>query len=227
MKVLDKGFIEVIDVLGSDLTVVNAARCSFGKKKDALDESDIKLINYLAKNKHFSPFRHLIVQFHVKAPEVVARQWYKHCVGIETTSSYPTKDHAWNEISRRYVKIDEYYIPDVWRKQSESNKQGSDGELSEDKQVAASLIYERLLAQVDNYLDAMSELGIAKEQYQIGLPISFYTEWYWTVSFQGVMNFIELRNESHAQKEIQVYAIEVEKIIKDLYPMSYNAWKNK
>ena len=126
-QVLDKGFIEVVDSLGNDLTVVNSARVSFGKRKEKWDKSDERLVRYLAKYKHYSPFRHLQVQFHVKAPEFVMRQWYKHVVGIETTSSHVTKDHAWNEISGRYVPYDEFYMPTEFRKQSDDNKQASDG----------------------------------------------------------------------------------------------------
>ena len=112
INVLDKGFVEVVDSLGNDLTVVNSAE---------------KLVNYLAKHKHYSPFRHLQIQFHIKAPEFVMRQWYKHIVGIETTSNSSVKDHAWNEISGRYVQYQDFYEPDVWRKQSKDNKQASEG----------------------------------------------------------------------------------------------------
>ena len=130
-KVLDKGFIEVVDSLGNDLTVVNSARVSFGKRKKYWDRSDERLVRYLAKHKHYSPFRHLQVQFHIKAPEFVMRQWYKHVVGIETTSNSSTKDHAWNEISGRYVPVEDFYTPNVWRKQSEDNKQASEGVLDD------------------------------------------------------------------------------------------------
>ena len=126
-KVLDKGFIEVVDSLGNDLTVVNSARVSFGKRKTKFDKSDERLVRYLAKYKHYSPFRHLQVQFHIKAPEFFMRQWYKHVVGIETTSNSSTKDHAWNEISGRYVEYDEFYEPTEFRKQSDDNKQASEG----------------------------------------------------------------------------------------------------
>ena len=112
-KVLDKGFVQLLDFCGTDLTVVNSARVSFGKRKETYDKSDEKLVKYLAKHKHFSPFRHLIVQLHIKAPEFVMRQAYKHVVGIETSSSHSTKDHAWNEISGRYVPVEEYYFPEV------------------------------------------------------------------------------------------------------------------
>ena len=135
-EVLDKGFIEVLDSLGNDLTVANSARVSFGKRKKTYDKSDERLVRYLAKHKHFSPFRHLVVQFHIKAPEFVMRQWYKHVVGIETTSSYATKDHAWNEISGRYVPVEEYYIPKSWRQQSEDNKQASEGAIFSQEEAA-------------------------------------------------------------------------------------------
>ena len=128
-QVLDKGFIEVVDSLGDDLTVVNSARVSFGKRKTKFDKSDERLVRYLAKHKHYSPFRHLQVQFHIKAPEFVMRQWYKHVVGIETSSSSSTKDHAWNEISGRYVPVEDFYVPEVYRAQSEDNKQASEGEV--------------------------------------------------------------------------------------------------
>ena len=125
--VLDLGFIEVIDHLGNDLSVANSARVSFGKRKKTYDKRDERLVRYLAKHKHYSPFRHLQVQFHIKAPEFVMRQWYKHVVGIETTSNSSTKDHAWNEIRGRYVPVEDFYTPNVWRKQSEDNKQASEG----------------------------------------------------------------------------------------------------
>ena len=116
-----------MDSLGDDLTVVNSARVSFGKRKKKWDKSDEKLVRFLAKYKHYSPFRHLQVQFHIKAPEFVMRQWYKHVVGIETSSSSSTKDHAWNEISGRYVPVEDFYTPEVFRQQSEDNKQATEG----------------------------------------------------------------------------------------------------
>ena len=127
VKVLDKGYIKLLDTFGDELTIVNAARVSFGVEKFELSKKDIGLIRYLYRNKHFSPFRHLMFRFHIKAPEVVMRQLYKHVVGIEATAADPTKDHAWNEISGRYKPVQDYYYPEVWRKQSASSKQASDG----------------------------------------------------------------------------------------------------
>ncbi len=223
-QVLNKGFVEVIDSLGSDLTVVNSARVSFGKRKETYDKSDRALVRYLAKHKHFSPFRHMVVQFHLKAPEFVMRQWYKHVVGIETTSSYPTKDHAWNEISGRYTPVSDYYIPEVWRKQSEDNKQASEGELDKLQQKRMSHLYERYLFEVERVYDTMVDAGMAKEQARVVLPLSQYTEVYWTASFQAIMNFIELRDETTAQWEIQEYAKCLKEMMYDIYPETIKIW---
>ena len=194
-KVLDKGFIEVVDSLGNDLTVVNSARVSFGKRKSVWSAADRRLVKYLAKYKHYSPFRHLQVQFHIKAPEFVMRQWYKHVVGIETSSNASTKDHAWNEISGRYVPVEDFYTPDVWRKQSEDNKQASEGVLDDLQQKRMTSTYNEFMRQVEMAYDRMIDAGMAKEQARIILPVNQYTEVYWTASFQAIMNFIELRNE--------------------------------
>ena len=126
IDVLDSGFVELIDALGSDLTVVNSARVSFGKRKEVLNQSDERLIQYLVSHQHWSPFRHVQLQFHCKVPEFVARQWYKHVVGI-AYSEVPTVDHAWNEVSLRYTNASDMdvYAPDGFRQQSEDNKQAS------------------------------------------------------------------------------------------------------
>ena len=223
--VLDKGFIEVVDSLGSDLTVVNSARVSFGKRKEKFDKSDERLVRYLAKHKHYSPFRHLQIQFHIKAPEFVMRQWYKHVVGIKTTSNGSTKDHAWNEISGRYVPVEEYYIPKIWRKQSDDNKQASEGELDNEQNSRAIHYYNTALTTTINMYDRLiNDLGVAKEQARVILPLSQYTEVYWTASFQAVMNFIELRNEKTSQIEIQEYAKVMLKQMKEVFPKTTELW---
>ena len=223
-KVLDKGFIEVVDSLGTDLTVVNSARVSFGKRKEKFDKSDERLVRYLAKYKHYSPFRHLQVQFHIKAPEFVMRQWYKHVVGIETTSNSATKDHAWNEISGRYVPVEDFYIPEVWRKQSEDNKQASEGELDDLQQKRMTATFNEFMRQVEMAYDRMIDAGMAKEQARIILPLNQYTEVYWTASFQAIMNFIELRNEKTSQIEIQEYAKVLLELMREVYPMTTKLW---
>ncbi len=221
-KVLDKGFIEVVDHLGSDLTVVNSARVSFGKRKEVFDEKDEKLVKFLARNRHWSPFRHMIVQFHLKAPEFVMRQWYKHVVGIETSSSSAAKDHAWNEISGRYVPVTDFYKPGVWRRQSADNKQASEGAI--DDQDAANKVYDDCMDYVNKAYEKLLELGVAKEQARMLLPLNQYTEVYWTASFQAIMNFIELRDENTAQWEIRQYAIAMKEFMMELYPNTTRIW---
>ena len=169
-QVLDKGFIEVVDSLGDDLTVVNSARVSFGKRKTKFDKSDERLVRYLAKYKHYSPFRHLQVQFHVKAPEFVMRQWYKHVVGIETTSNSSVKDHAWNEISGRYVEVKDFYTPKIFRKQSEDNKQASEGEVDEPDRALKS--WENAMWYTRLFYEDLLERGVGKELARCILPLN-------------------------------------------------------
>ena len=224
VKVLDKGYIEVVDKLGDDLTPVNAARVSFGTKSDTFEEKDRKLSKFLIKHKHFSPFRHQHVMMILKAPEFVMRQWYKHVVGIETTSSSVTKDHAWNEISGRYIPVKEYYYPEVWRKQSDDNKQASEGELDDLQQKRMTQIYNEYMRHVEMTYERMVDAGMAKEQARIVLPLSQYTLVYWTASFQSIMNFIELRDEPTAQWEIQEYAKVLKEIMFNQFPETTKLW---
>ena len=224
IDVLDKGYIEVVDTLGDDLTPVNAARVSFGGRSDKFTEKDKRLSRFLIKHKHFSPFRHQHIMVIIKAPEFVLRQWYKHVVGIETTSTHATKDHAWNEISGRYVEVEDFYYPDVWRKQSEDNKQASEGELDDLQQKRMSLVYKTYMNQVEMAYETMISSGVAKEQARIVLPLSQYTQVWWTASFQSVMNFIELRDEPTAQVEIQEYARALKEIMLDAFPETTKLW---
>jgi thymidylate synthase (FAD) len=223
VNVLDKGYIEVVDVLGDDLTPVNAARVSFGGRSKTFEDKDRRLSKFLIKHKHFSPFRHQHVMMIIKAPEFVMRQWYKHVVGIETTSSHPTKDHAWNELSGRYVPVKEYYYPQYFRKQSEDNKQASEGEIEDQKQ--GYFLWEKGLHQIQEIYKELLELGVAKEQARAILPLSQYTEVYWTASFQAIMNFIELRDEKTAQVEIQEYARALKEIMLEVYPETTKLWE--
>ena len=204
--------------------MVNSARVSFGKRKTKFDKSDARLVKYLAKYKHYSPFRHLQVQFHLKAPEFVMRQWYKHVVGIETTSNSSAKDHAWNEISGRYVPVEDFYYPSVWRKQSDDNKQASEGVLDDLQQKRMDMVFSEYMRQVEMAYDRMIDAGMAKEQARIILPLNQYTEVYWTASFQAIMNFIELRNEKTSQIEIQEYAKLLLDLMHEVYPMTTKLW---
>ena len=224
IDVLDKGHIELVDTLGDDLTPVNAARVSFGGRSEEFTNKDKRLSKFLIKHKHFSPFRHQHIMVIIKAPEFVMRQWYKHVVGIETTSSSVTKDHAWNEISGRYVEVEDFYFPEVWRKQSEDNKQASEGELEGYNAATAKMIYEDHMRLTLQHYETLLMKGVAKEQARIVLPLSQYTQVWWTASFQSVMNFIELRDEKTAQVEIQEYARCLKKIMLETFPETTKLW---
>jgi thymidylate synthase (FAD) len=222
--VLDHGFIELVDALGNDLTVVNSARVSFGKRKTELDENDEKLIRYLARHEHWSPFRHVQLQFHCKVPEFVARQWYKHVVGIAYTEGHGayTVDHAWNEISLRYVDAGDFdfYTPQGgFRTQSESNKQASTDELIRNEALMQQ--YAQHAQETFSLYKQLVEAGVAKEQARGVLPLNIYTEFYWTVSLQALTNFIRLRTHAGAQYEIREYANALETLTQQIVPVSY------
>lgn len=213
MQVLDKGFVELIDHMGSDLSVVNGARISMGKRKEVFDEKDAGLISYLAEHDHTSPFRIPHVVLHIKAPIFVMRQWMRYNVGC-----------SWNEVSRRYVDTDpEFHAPSGWRTQSKNLKQGSDGVLTMADCVRAERIYQRSCVKaVETYFDLL-ELGVAKEQAREVLPLALYTEVYWTASLQAVAHFLNQRLDPHAQWEIREYAKAVKELVLPLYPHSLNA----
>jgi thymidylate synthase (FAD) len=223
IDVLDHGFVELIDTLGSDLTVVNSARVSFGKRKTTLEEADEKLIRFLAKHQHWSPFRHVQLQFHCKVPEFVARQWYKHVVGIAySEGGAMCVDHAWNEISLRYVDASEFhfYTPEGFRAQSPSNKQASTDEVVANSTVLQQAYQQHAQQTFALYQQLVNE-GVAKEQARGVLPLSIYTEFYWTVSLQALANFIKLRTHEGAQYEIRCYADALEKLTQTVVPVSY------
>ena len=222
-SVLDKGYIEVVDSLGDDLTPVNAARVSFGGRSEKFTDKDRRLSKFLIKHKHFRPFRHQHVMMIIKAPEFVMRQWYKHVVGIETTSTHVTKDHAWNEISGRYVPYEDFYIPDDYRAQSDDNKQASDGVV--DDQEGASALWKKTQSTAIKCYREMLDMGMAKEQARSILPLTVYTQVWWTASFQSIMNFIELRDEKTSQVEIQEYARALKEIMLEVYPETTKLWE--
>jgi thymidylate synthase (FAD) len=196
--------------MGNDLSVVNAARVSFGKKHTKFLDADSNLIRYLAEHKHMSPFGHCFASFHVKAPIFVARQLVKH------------KFLRWNEISRRYVDSDpEFYLPDEWRGRSEDKKQGSDGviyplSVSENEFVnyTALRVYKELL-----------EEGVAPEQARMVLPQSTMTEWYWSGSLDAFADMCNLRCKNDTQYETRVVANKISKKLLDLFPVSWEALK--
>ena len=218
--------VQFVDKLGDDSRVVDAARVSFGGKqlsgKDVkLSGKDVKLVQYLAREKHFSPFRHCMLVFRIKCPEFVARQMYKHCVGIE--GSTPVKDTPWNELSGRYRVLTEVYVPPVWHTQHKSAKQCSGEPVSDDLQVLATETVRNHYLRTWEVYESLLKQGVAREEARTLLPLSFMTEFVWTASLQAVQNFVILRKDAHAQREIQMLAAEIERIANREFPVAFPA----
>jgi thymidylate synthase (FAD) len=214
IPVLDRGFVRLIDHMGTDLTVVNAARVSFGKRKEAFDDKDAELVEYLALNEHTAPFRHAYLTFHVKAPIFVFRQWMKHRIASD-----------FNEISGRYVEFreDEFFVPESFRQQAKVNKQGSEGELGEAGREAARTAFLAACHQSVAQYKKLIELGVCREQARCVLPLGLYSEVYWTASLQAVAHFLHLRLDAHAQWEIRQYAQAVRELTEPLFPAGLHA----
>ena len=210
-----------VDHMGSDLSVVNAARVSFGKKSEwayldwrhstmhpqlkILSDRDTKLIKYLAKHKHLSPFGHAFASFHVKAPIFVARQLVKH------------KFLRWNEISRRYVSdAPEFYHPDVWRGQAKDKKQGSAGEV-QDINIKTT---QRLVAML---YDHLLEENVCEEQARMVLPQNTMTEWYWSGSLDALADMCNLRCKPDTQEETRQVANQIDRKMIELFPVAWDA----
>lgn len=211
-QVLDKGFVKLVDFLDGDKGIVDAARVSYGGKSKG-EEADRKLLTYLLRNKHMSPFEHAVFKFHIKCPIFVARQWFRHRMA------------SYNEISYRYTESkDEFYLPTTWRGQDKKNKQGSIAApeinqseaymVAEFHSTAAFMAYQKLLA-----------MGVAREQARIVLPVNLYTQFYWTVNARSLMNFITLRADAHAQLEIQEYANTLSTMFEAKMPWTFSAFK--
>ena len=219
VPVLDKGFVRLVDVMGDDNAIVQAARVSYGEGTKTVRE-DAALIDYLMRHEHWSPFEMVEFKFHVKAPIFVARQWFRH-----RTASV-------NEISGRYSLMrEEFYVPDQadWRFQSPTNKQGSEGSLMEVDDRAASLALQGYLARVKQSYEGyrlLLDLGVAREQARMVLPLSLYTEFYWKQDLRNLLHFIRLRSDPHAQKEIREYALAIAEIVKSVVPLSWSSFEN-
>lgn len=220
IAVLDKGYVRLVDVLGSDLTVVNAARVSFEKESKQFSDKDGKLIKFLAENGHLSPFRHPKLQFEIRAPLLVARQHWKYVVDSQWFDE--NEATSWNESSRRYVTEEcEFYFPSEWRSQAENKKQGSGNSVNLSLTLQAD---EKLrIAQkkgIENYEWAL-ENGICAEQARLFLPAyGLYIRYYWTASLQAVGHFLNQRLAHDAQKEIQLYAKAVKFLTEGKFPIS-------
>jgi thymidylate synthase (FAD) len=220
--------VSLIDSMGSDLSVVNAARVSFNKESDweyttqdmgdwigvaeeKLSDKDAKLINYLAKHGHWTPFAHAFLSFRIKAPIFVARQLVKHQVGL-----------AWNEVSRRYVDDEpEFWLPEVWRGKPVNAKQGSDGVFDNSGVLTQEVIDDVMKPMLECYT-LMIEGGVAPEQARMVLPQNMMTEWIWSGSLAAFARVCKLRLDPHAQKETQ----EIAQMINDQVPKEFQySWK--
>jgi thymidylate synthase (FAD) len=222
--------VTLIDNMGTDLSVVNAARVSFDKESDwvvsytekyddqygsiqemkfNLNDADTKLINYLSTHNHWSPFSHAFASFRIMAPIFVARQLVKHTVGL-----------AWNEVSRRYVDSEPtFYLPENWRKRSANVKQGSSDEAVTNYDWDA----DTLCGEPLKIYNRMLELGVCPEQARMILPQNTMTEWIWSGSLYAFARVCNLRLDPHTQKETQEVAKQISKEMKDLFPVSWKA----
>ena len=203
--------VELIDHMGSDLSAVNAARVSFAKVHKEFDQKgDTRLINYLAKHNHWSPFGHASMQFHIRAPVFVARQLVKHQVGL-----------TWNEVSRRYVDTEvEFYEPTEWRLAAENKKQGSS---EETVKYSISSVHKVAKQCYENMLN----LGIAPEMARMVLPQSMYTEWYWSGTLYAFARVCNLRCKPDAQKETQNVGWDIDKYARKLFPVCWGALRDE
>ncbi|MDB4725808.1 FAD-dependent thymidylate synthase [bacterium] len=221
VRINNAGYVSLVDSMGSDLKVVQAARLSFNKTSDELDEKDKKLIKYLGDNKHTSPFRGCMVTLEIQMPMYIKNQWIKHIIGGE----YQFKDTQINEVSRRYTSEDlAFEWGPEWREQSPDNKQASnEAEFTEQEVNAMDAIYFDLQQHAMTAYRQLSSLGVAREQARKCLTMATYTKVVWTASLQAVAHFIKLRNHSHAQAEITEYAQAVETLVSPLYPNAMEA----
>ncbi|MGJ8453994.1 FAD-dependent thymidylate synthase [Pseudothermotoga sp. U03pept] len=201
IEVLDKGFVKLVDSMGTDLSAVRAARISHGR--EPIDEErDKRLLEHLMKSGHESPFEHIVFTFHVKCPVFVARQWMRHRIA------------SYNELSGRYTEMaDEFYIPDLEKRGNMNSDNRSVQQIFEES-------YERSYEQYKKLL----EMGFQRELARLVLPLATYTQFLWTINARSLMNFLSLRADSHAQWEMQQFAVAVARIFKQLCPWTFEAF---
>ena len=223
IQVLDDGYVRLVDTLGDDLSVVNAARVSYDKESSDFETRDAKLLRFLIREGHTSPLRHAALTFEVYAPLFVARQWWKYAV----SSTHIDDQNGWNESSRRYITEDEhFYVPlsDEWRSAPENSKQGSGAPI--DVELGAKYfteLIETISYGTAKYHEAMDD-GVAPELARLFLPAyGMYVRWRWTTSLQGVLTFLDQRLGHDAQVEIQEYAKVVKVLAADAFPETFKA----
>jgi thymidylate synthase (FAD) len=215
IRVLDHGFVRLDGAMADDLSVVNAARVSFGRRKEEIDEADEGLIRFLMRDRHGTPFEHNSFRFHIRAPIFVAREWFRHRVG------------SFNEFSMRYAKAtDDFYVPEPEDVRSQVGKPGAysfepvDDELAERTREELREIYETAFATYERLVEA----GVARELARAVMPVGAYTEFFWTVNARALMNFVSLRVAGTAQREIRRYAETVEQFFAEKMPVTHAAF---
>jgi thymidylate synthase (FAD) len=213
--VLDHGFVRLDAVMADDLSVVNAARVSFARHKDAMEASDEGLIRFLMRERHGTPFEHNSFRFHIRCPIFVAREWFRHRIG------------SFNEFSMRYAKAtDDFYVPDAEDVRSQVGKPGAytfetvEPELAESTRETIESVYRTAYAAYEELVEA----GIAREIARCVLPVGAYTEFFWTVNARALMNFVSLRAAETAQREIRRYAEAVESFLAEQMPVTHEAF---
>ena len=215
MKVLNNGFIELIDVMGNDMSIINAARKSFSAKKHEDDiemlPKDLYLLQYLWENQHTSPFEMVEFKFAVKAPLFVIRQWQRH------------RTWSYNEVSRRYTSEDlDFYVPEEWRLQSEDNKQASEGAI---KDPMLTTILRSVIIRCNIEYEKLLKSGVCREQARMVLPQNMMVEMIAKVDLSNLIKFLKLRNHPHAQWEIQEYAKAIEILIEKFVPETMKLYR--
>jgi thymidylate synthase (FAD) len=210
-----KGFVRLDSFMADDLSVVNSARVSFAKSSEQIDESGVGLINFLMREQHGTPFEHNAFRFHIKCPIFVAREWFRHRIG------------SFNEFSARYSEVpNEFWKPEISHVRTQKGKPGAYSFEPVHQSVAEesmSIIEEINTKSYGAYLTLL-HLGVAKEVARSVLPVSMYTQFYWTVNARALMNFLSLRTAETAQLEIREYANSVEEIFADKMPITHQAW---
>jgi thymidylate synthase (FAD) len=213
--VLDHGFVRLDAVMADDLSVVNAARVSFARHKDAMDASDEGLIRFLMRERHGTPFEHNSFRFHIRCPIFVAREWFRHRIG------------SFNEFSMRYAKAtDDFYVPAPEDVRTQVGKPGAytfetvEPELASSTREAFDSVYRTAYAAYEELVEA----GVAREIARCVLPVGAYTEFFWTVNARALMNFVSLRASDTAQREIRRYAEAVESFLAEKMPVTYEAF---
>jgi thymidylate synthase (FAD) len=215
IQVLDHGFVRLDEAMASDLSVVNAARVSFARRKEEMDDSDRGLVRFLLRDRHGTPFEHNAFRFHVRTPLFVAREWFRHRVG------------SFNEFSMRYARAtDDFYVPEPDDVRSQVGKPGAysfepvEPELAEATREELRAVYEAAYAAYERLV----EQGVARELARAVMPVGAYTEFYWTVNARSLMNFVSLRAAETAQREIRRYAEACERFLAERMPVTHAAF---